>query len=187
MWLWSVSGSTRRMSRILAAEGSKDIGLGDEAAWCARGMALQSRVCRGWQMGKERAAWVPQHPEGQAQGSASWTAGDSAPSQVSTAVIQSWHFLLFSCSVVSDSMTPWTAACQASLSFTVSWSLLKLIRWVGDAIQPSCPLSSPSPPAFYLSQHQGLFQWVSSLHQNWRTKSCHLLSAYCVPGSESLI
>ena len=36
---------------------------------------------------------------------------------------------------------------------------------VGDAIQPSCPLSSPSPPAFNLSQHQGLFKWVSSSHQ----------------------
>ena len=36
---------------------------------------------------------------------------------------------------------------------------------VGDAIQPSHPLSSPSPPAFSLSQHQGLFQWVSSSHQ----------------------
>ena len=39
------------------------------------------------------------------------------------------------------------------------------VHWVGDAIQPSHPLSSPSPPAFNLSQHQGLFQWVSSLHQ----------------------
>ena len=36
---------------------------------------------------------------------------------------------------------------------------------VGDAIQPSHPLSSPSPPAFNPSQHQGLFQWVSSSHQ----------------------
>ena len=39
------------------------------------------------------------------------------------------------------------------------------VHWVGDAIQPSSPLSSPSSPAFYLSQHQGLFQWVSSSHQ----------------------
>ena len=39
------------------------------------------------------------------------------------------------------------------------------VHWVGDAIQPSHSLSSPSPPAFNLSQHQGLFQWVSSLHQ----------------------
>ena len=36
---------------------------------------------------------------------------------------------------------------------------------VGDAIQPSHPLSPPSPPTFNLSQHQGLFQWVSSLHE----------------------
>ena len=35
----------------------------------------------------------------------------------------------------------------------------------GDAIQPSHPLSSPSPPAFNTSQHQGLFQWVNSLHE----------------------
>ena len=39
------------------------------------------------------------------------------------------------------------------------------IHRVSDAIQPSHPLSSPSPPAFNLSQHQGLFQWVSSSHQ----------------------
>ena len=39
------------------------------------------------------------------------------------------------------------------------------VHWVGDAIQPSHPLSSPSPPAINLSQHQGLFKWVSSLHQ----------------------
>ena len=38
-------------------------------------------------------------------------------------------------------------------------------HWVSDAIQPSRPLSSPSPPAFNLSQHQGLFQWVSNSHQ----------------------
>ena len=36
------------------------------------------------------------------------------------------------------------------------------VHWVGDAIQPSHPLSSPSPPALNLSQHQGLFKWVSS-------------------------
>ena len=49
--------------------------------------------------------------------------------------------------------TPWTAAHQASLSITNSQSLLKLM----SAIQPSHPLSSPSP-AFNLSQHQDLFQ-----------------------------
>ena len=38
-------------------------------------------------------------------------------------------------------------------------------HWVRDAIQPSHPLSSPSPPAFNLSQHQGLFKWVPSSYQ----------------------
>ena len=53
--------------------------------------------------------------------------------------------------------------------FPVYHQLLELaqthVHRVGDVIQPSHPLSSPSPPAFYLSQHQGLFQWVSFLHQ----------------------
>ena len=39
------------------------------------------------------------------------------------------------------------------------------VHRVSDAIQPSHPLSSPSPPALNLSQHQGLFQWVSSSYQ----------------------
>ena len=39
------------------------------------------------------------------------------------------------------------------------------VHWVGDAIQPSHPLLSPSPPALYLSQHKGLFKWVRSSHE----------------------
>ena len=39
------------------------------------------------------------------------------------------------------------------------------VHWVGNAIQSSHPLSSPYPPAFNISQYQGLFQWVSSLDQ----------------------
>ena len=39
------------------------------------------------------------------------------------------------------------------------------VHWVGDAIQPSHPLSPPYPPAPNPSQHQGLFQWVGCLHQ----------------------
>ena len=63
------------------------------------------------------------------------------------------HFLihllsLFRRTVMSDSSTPWTAGHQASLSFTTS---------VGDAIQPSCPLSFTSPPTFNFPQPHGLF------------------------------
>ena len=39
------------------------------------------------------------------------------------------------------------------------------VHWVSDAIQPSHPLSSPSPPAPHPSQHQSLFQWVNSSHE----------------------
>ena len=48
------------------------------------------------------------------------------------------------------------------------------VHWVSDAIQPSDPLPSPSPPAFNLSQHQGLFQWVSSSHQVAKVLQFHL-------------
>ena len=61
-------------------------------------------------------------------------------------------------------VTPWTAAPQASLSITNSQSLLKLMS-IESVILPSHPLSFPPPPAFSLSQHQDLFQWVISLHQ----------------------
>ena len=73
----------------------------------------------------------------------------------------------FSCSVVPDSLRPGEiAARQASLSITNSRSSLKLnVHQVGDAIQPSYPTSSPSPPAPNPSQHQSfpmsqLFAWL---------------------------
>ena len=68
-------------------------------------------------------------------------------------------------SVVSDSATPWTTARQASLSIKLPESTQTHVHQVSDAIQLSHPLSSPSSPAFNPSQHQGLFQWVSSSHQ----------------------
>ena len=53
--------------------------------------------------------------------------------------------------------------------FPVLYHLLELahthVHSVDEAIQPSHPLSTPSPPALNLSQHQGLLQWVGSLHQ----------------------
>ena len=67
---------------------------------------------------------------------------------------------------MSNYVTSWTAALPG---FRVHHQLLKLaqthVHWVGDAIQPSFPLSSPSLSAFNLSQHQSLFQWVSTSHQ----------------------
>ena len=75
------------------------------------------------------------------------------------------HSVQFSSSVVSDSLRPHGLQHARLPSITNSQNLLKLVQWVGDAIQPSHPLLSPYPLAVNLSQQQGLFQWVSSLCQ----------------------
>ena len=80
--------------------------------------------------------------------------------------IPNWSFLLFGCSVVYDSLRPIDCITPG---FPVRDCLPEFAQTpvqVNDAIQPSHPLSPPSPPAFNLSQLQRLFQWVSSLHQN---------------------
>ena len=72
----------------------------------------------------------------------------------------------FSHSVVFDSL--WPMDCRTPC-LPVYHQFPEFIRthvhWVCDAIQTSHPLSSPCPPTFNLSQHQGLFKWVSSSHQ----------------------
>ena len=72
----------------------------------------------------------------------------------------------FSHSVMSHSLWPHGLQHTKILYFPLSPRVCSnSCPWVSDAIQPSHPLSSPSPPAFYLSQHQGLFKWLSCLHQ----------------------
>ena len=65
--------------------------------------------------------------------------------------------------------TPWDPMDCSPPGFPVLYHILEIsqahVHWADDAIQPSHLLSSPSPSAFSLSQHQGLFQWVSSSHQ----------------------
>ena len=63
-------------------------------------------------------------------------------------------------------MAPWTAAHHASIHHQLLELAQIHIQQVSDAIQPSHPLSSPSPPAFNLSQHQGLSS-ESVLHIRW--------------------
>ena len=80
------------------------------------------------------------------------------------------HLPVFS-SVQSLSRVPlfatlWIAACQAFLSYHQLQEFTQThVHQIGDAIQPSHLLLSPSPPALNLSQHQGLFKWVSSSHE----------------------
>ena len=63
-------------------------------------------------------------------------------------------------------MTPWTAAHQASLSITNSWRLFKLMSIKLGMPSNHLTLSSPSPSAFNLSQHQDVCQGVS-VHIRW--------------------
>ena len=62
------------------------------------------------------------------------------------------------------SAAPWTARHQASVLHNLPEFAQTHVHWVSDAIHPFHPLLPPSPPAFNLSEHQGLFQWVSSWH-----------------------
>ena len=73
----------------------------------------------------------------------------------------------FSHSVVSDSLPPHESqhARPPCPSPTPRVHSDSHVHWVSDAIQPSHPLSSPSPPAHNPSQHQSLFQWINSLHE----------------------
>ena len=75
-------------------------------------------------------------------------------------------YVVQSLSYVQLFESPWTAAHQASLSFTIFWSLLKLMSTESLMSSNSLILCHPLlPPAFNLSQHQGLFKWVSSSNQ----------------------
>jgi len=74
------------------------------------------------------------------------------------------------CTLVHNTLTSVTQSCPTlcdpmDCSTTGFLSITNWVHWVADAIQPSHPLSSPSPPAFNLSQSQDLFKGASSSYQ----------------------
>ena len=73
------------------------------------------------------------------------------------------------CSVTKSCLTLWEPMDCSTPGFPVPHYFPEFaqtqVHWVSDAIQPSHPLSPPSPPALNLCQHQSLFQWVGCLHQ----------------------
>ena len=106
----------------------------------------------------------------------------SSPADLSSVSLPELSLLIFH-------LTQFSSVAQSCLTFCnpmycstpglpVHHQLLEFIEthvhWVSDAIQPSHPLSSPSFPAFNLSQHQGLFKWVSFLHQVAQVLKFHL-------------
>ena len=86
--------------------------------------------------------------------------------QIDGETMKTINSVQFSRSVVSRLFaTPWLQLTRPPIHHQLPEFTQTHVHWVGDAIQPSHPLSSPSPPAFNQSQHQGLFKWVSSSHQ----------------------
>ena len=127
-----------------------------------RGGLLQH--CRNWW-----CSVIPRHHTDQQW----WLARDDAwigwkgPAEQAVLIHFAWNdlfksnlLLFFSRSNPMDSSTP---------RFPVLHHLLQLVQThvhrVSNVIQPAHPLSSTSPPAFYLPQHQGLFKWAGSSHQ----------------------
>ena len=92
-------------------------------------------------------------------------------------------------SVSQSCLTLWNSTDCSTPGFPVHHHLLEIaqthVHRLGDVIQPSYPLSSPSPPAFNLSQHQGLFQGVSSsfffsfVFISWRLITLQYCSGFC--------
>ena len=105
-------------------------------------------------------------------------------------VSKSLLFLLIKCNISSVQFSSVVQSCLtfcdpmdcSTPGFAVHHQSLEPIQThvhhVGDAIQPSHPLSSPSPPTFNLSQHQGLFKWVTSSHQVFCTLFCTLCQIF---------
>ena len=96
-----------------------------------------------------------------------WNLASLPPSGFLSLGHPSCDFCCCYCSVTELCPTlcdPMDCSTPGVLSFTICLSQAH-VHWVGGAIQPLHPLSSPSPPAFSLSQHQSLSQWVGSLNQ----------------------
>jgi len=94
--------------------------------------------------------------------------------------LRSWNFIEKGVNCICQMLQSVSSVVQSCLTlcdpmdcstpgFPVHHQLSELaqthVHWVGDVIQPSHPLSFPSPPVFNISQHQDLFRWVSSSHQ----------------------
>ena len=93
------------------------------------------------------------------------TAGEARLKHVCSTGGSVIQFVQFSHSVVSNSLTPWTATHQASLSFTISWRLLKFMS-IGLVMPSNHLFLSPPSPVLNLSQHQSPYS-ESALHIRW--------------------
>ena len=158
---WNLKGWLSRAVDLKLQHASKSPGkcIKTEWSWKPLEFHIQEILSRGWE-----CAFVSKFPSDAVAslGTALWEPLSRCIKMMAVGerpIVVVWlfgHALLF--------VIPWTTARQASWSFTISWSLLKLMC-IESVIQSSHPLLSPSPTALNLSQHQHLFQWVGSWHQ----------------------
>ena len=153
-WVWAGSGV-----------GDGQGVLGCYSLWDCKESDMTERVH--WTECVYISAALPVHPTLPSQSVSTCLFSTSV--SISVLQIISWFWLgsissvAQSCPTLSDPMnhsTPGIPVHHQVPEFTHTH-----VHCVSDAIQPSHPLPSPSPPAFNLSQHQGLFKWVSSSHQ----------------------
>ena len=130
----------------------KDLVAAKDWRWEEKGTTEDQMV--GWHH------WLDGHEFEQAPG-----AGDG---QGSLACCSPWGLKVQFSSVTQSCPTLCNPMKHSTPGFPVPHQLLELaqtpVHQVDEAIQPSDPLLSPSPPALNLSQHQGLFQWVKCWH-----------------------
>ena len=110
--------------------------------------------------------YLPLSPASLSNLSAQWAARKASLNRNTHDKIMCWFSSIQSLSRVRLFVTPWNYSMPG---FPVHHQLPGItqthVHWVGDAVQPSHLLLSPSPPIFSLSKHQGLFKWVSSSHE----------------------
>ena len=143
---------------------------GDRIRWLGGSMDLN--LSKLWEIVKDKGAWHAASLWGHKSQTLlrDWT----------TTTISNYSNFLYVChylpvqfssvsSVAQLCLTLWDPLNSSTPGLSVHHHLPEFtqthVHWVGDAIQPSHSLSSPSPPAPNPSQHQSLFQWVNSLHE----------------------
>ena len=165
LFIWV--SSLHQVAKVLGFPGSSD---GKESACNAGDLGSIPGLGRfPWRReGWPTTVFLPGESCGQRSltGYSPWSCKESNPTEQLTLLFLSSVQLS---SVIQSCPTLCNPMDHSTPGFPVHYQHLELMKThvhrVGDAIQPSHPLSSPSPPTFNLSQPQGLFQWVSSLHQ----------------------
>ena len=159
MWVWLSRGNSPHLPGTLAQRWSPDLASpwGKEMALVWHLRSPPSFLWRAWIWTHSRAAPLGAAPPGSGPLWSFWKTKTRYESSVQFSSVAQ------SCPTLCNPMNHSTPGLP--VYHQLPESTQTHVHQIGDAIQPSHLLSSPSPPALNLSQHQGLFKWVSSSHQ----------------------